>query len=127
MPTDNPSFRRRALFAAFLAIILLLPLTVLAQGLIVVRPRHRHVVVYQTQPYTYYQRPFYTSSYYSNPYYSNGYIQPYFRTSYYSNSYSQPYYVNPYGYSGYPTYSYGYDTYRPGHRHRHMRVGIWLR
>src|SRR5215471_17485813 len=106
MLKNNSSFTRRALFGAFFAIILLLPVTAFAQSLIVVRPRHRHVMVYRSQPYTIYQRPYYTSSYYSNPYYNYGYSQPYYGTSYYSNSYPQPYYVNPYAYSLYPTYGY---------------------
>src|SRR5215471_12761802 len=119
MLKNNSSFTRRALFGAFFAIILLLPLTVSAQNLIIVRPRHRHVVVYR-QPGVIYQRP-YASSYYSNPYYNYGYTQPNYGSSYYSYSYSQPYsygysqpyYVNPYSYSAVPTYSYGYSTYRP--------------
>jgi|SRR5262252_7019317 len=127
MPKDNSLFSKRALFAAFLAIILLLPLSVFAQGLIIVRPRHRHVVVYRSQPYTYYQRPYYTSSYYSNPYYSYGYTQPYYGTSYYSSSYAQPYYVNPYSYSAVPGYGYGYTTYRPRYRRSRVRFGIYLR
>ena len=127
MLKDRSSFTSRALFGALLAIILVLPMTVSAQGLIVVRPRRRHVVVYRPQPYVLYQPPYYRSSYYSNPYYSYGYTQPYYGTSYYSYSYSQPYYVNPYGYSGYPTYDYGFNTYRPRHRRSHVRLGIWLR
>jgi hypothetical protein len=127
MLSNTSSVIRRALFAAFFAIILLLPLTVFAQSLIVVRPRRRHVVVYRPQPYVIYQRPDYTSSYYSNPYYNNGYMQPYYRTSYYSNSYPQAYYVNPYAYSVYPTSSYVYNPYRPRYRRSHVRVGIWLR
>jgi hypothetical protein len=125
MLSDTSSLTRRALFAALFAIILLLPLTVFAQSLIVVRPRRRHVVVYRPQPYVIYQRPSYTSSYYSNPYY--GYSQPYYGTSYYSNTYSQPYYVNPYAYSVYPSSTYVYNTYRPRYRRSHVRVGIWLR
>lgn len=126
MLRNNSSMTRRALFGAFFAIILLLPLTVFSQSLIIVRPRRRHVVVYP-QPYLMYQRPYYTSSYYSSPYYSYGYTQPYYGTSYYSNSYSQPYYVNPYAYSLYPTYSYGFSSYRPRHRRSHVRFGIYLR
>jgi hypothetical protein len=126
MLSDTSSITRRALFGAFFAIILLLPLTVFAQSLIVVRPR-RHVVVYRQQPYVIYQRPNYSSSYYSNPYYNNGYTQPYYGTSYYSNTYSQPYYVNPYAYSVYPQSNYVYNTYRPRYRRSHVRVGIYLR
>ena len=129
MLRNNSSITRRALFGAFFAIILLLPLTVFSQSLIIVRPRRGHVVVYR-QPYVTYQRPYYTSSYYSDPDYGYGYpfyTQPYYGTSNYWHSYSQPYYVNPYAYSVYPTYRYGYTTYRPRYRRSHMRFGIWLR
>lgn len=126
MLKKNSSITRRALFIAFFATILLLPLTAFSQSLIVVRPRHRHVVVYQTQPRVIYQRP-YVSSYYTNPYYNYSYTQPYYGTSYYSSNYSQPYYVNPYATSVYPTYSYGYGTYRPRYRRSRVRFGIYLR
>jgi hypothetical protein len=126
MLKNNSSITRRALFGAFFAIILLLPLTVSAQSLIIVRPRRRHVMVYR-QPRVIYQRPYYTSSYYSNPYYNYGYTQPYYGTSYYSSNYAQPYYVNPYAYSAVPTYSYGYTTYRPRYRRSRVRFGIYLR
>src|SRR5215471_15504982 len=126
MLRNNSSTMKRALFGACFAIILLWPLTVFSQSLIVVRPRRRHVVVYQ-QPYVTYQQPYYTSSYYSNPYYNYGYTQPYYGTSYYSSNYAQPYYVNPYAYSTVPAYSYGYTTYRPRYRRSRVRFGIYLR
>ena len=126
MLRNNSSSMKRALFGACFAIIFLWPLTVFSQSLIVVRPRRRHVVVYQ-QPYVTYQQPYYTNSYYSNPYYNYGNTEPYYGPSYYSNSYPQPYYVNPYAYSLYPSYGYGFSSYRPRHRRSHMRFGIYLR
>ena len=119
------SITRRTLVGAFFTVILLVPLTAFGQSLIVVRHRHRNVVVYQTRPNVIYQRPY--NTYYSNPYYSNGYTQPYYGSSYYSSNYSQPYYVNPYAYSVTPSYSYGYSTYRPRYRRNRVRVGLWLR
>jgi hypothetical protein len=127
MLRNSSSITRRALFAAFFAIILLLPLTAFSQSLIVVRPRRRHVVVYQPQPRVIYQRPYYTGSYYASPSYHYSYTQPYYGTSYYSSNYSQPYYVDPYAYSVYPTYSSGYNTYRPRYRRSRVRFGIYLR
>ena len=121
-------------FLLIALVVVTLPVMASAQRLVVVRPRHRHVVVYQPsvvyrQTYT---TPYYNYGYtqpnYNTRYYSYGYPTPYYSTGY-SYTYSQPYYATPYAYNypTYPTYNYTYRTYRPRYRRSGVRFGMYLR